>query len=183
MNLRRRSRPASAEAIDAHADEIAALGEDIRLHPELGFKEFRTAGSWPTISRSWASRTRPASPSPASRGYWPARAPGGDRSLHGRAGLGAGARPSRRRPGDRRGPRLRPQCPDRQPDRPGLWPGRERRDARAGRQRGADGRARRGVCGGRVPAGAASRRARSSFWAASPSSSAWAPSTMWTSPS
>jgi amidohydrolase len=31
-------------AIDAHRDEIVALGEDIRLHPELGFKEFRTAG-------------------------------------------------------------------------------------------------------------------------------------------
>ncbi|MGI5916216.1 MAG: amidohydrolase [Anaerolineae bacterium] len=31
-------------AIDAHRDEIYALGEDIRLHPELGFKEFRTAG-------------------------------------------------------------------------------------------------------------------------------------------
>lgn len=32
------------EAIDAHRDEIIALGEDIRTHPELGFKEFRTAG-------------------------------------------------------------------------------------------------------------------------------------------
>ncbi|MBC7237681.1 MAG: amidohydrolase [Chloroflexi bacterium] len=31
-------------AIDAHREEIIALGEDIRLHPELGFKEFRTAG-------------------------------------------------------------------------------------------------------------------------------------------
>jgi amidohydrolase len=31
-------------AIDAHRDEIVALGEDIRVHPELGFKEFRTAG-------------------------------------------------------------------------------------------------------------------------------------------
>jgi amidohydrolase len=30
-------------AIDARADEIIALGEDIRVHPELGFKEFRTA--------------------------------------------------------------------------------------------------------------------------------------------
>ncbi|NLD45272.1 MAG: amidohydrolase [Chloroflexi bacterium] len=29
--------------IDAHRDEIIALGEDIRQHPELGFKEFRTA--------------------------------------------------------------------------------------------------------------------------------------------
>jgi amidohydrolase len=29
--------------IDAHRDEIIALGEDIRVHPELGFKEFRTA--------------------------------------------------------------------------------------------------------------------------------------------
>ncbi len=32
------------QAIDAHREEIIALGEDIRLHPELGFKEFRTAG-------------------------------------------------------------------------------------------------------------------------------------------
>jgi amidohydrolase len=31
-------------AIDAHREEIIAIGEDIRLHPELGFKEFRTAG-------------------------------------------------------------------------------------------------------------------------------------------
>ncbi len=31
------------ETIDAHRDEIVALGEDIRIHPELGFKEFRTA--------------------------------------------------------------------------------------------------------------------------------------------
>lgn len=30
-------------SIDAHRDEIIALGEDIRTHPELGFKEFRTA--------------------------------------------------------------------------------------------------------------------------------------------
>ncbi|MHB1296706.1 MAG: amidohydrolase [Anaerolineae bacterium] len=30
-------------AIDAQRDEIIALGEDIRVHPELGFKEFRTA--------------------------------------------------------------------------------------------------------------------------------------------
>lgn len=30
-------------AIEAHRDEIYALGEDIRVHPELGFKEFRTA--------------------------------------------------------------------------------------------------------------------------------------------
>ena len=29
--------------IDAHREEIIALGEDVRLHPELGFKEFRTA--------------------------------------------------------------------------------------------------------------------------------------------
>src|SRR5437899_9037995 len=31
------------EAIERHADEIVALGEDIRRHPELGFKERRTA--------------------------------------------------------------------------------------------------------------------------------------------
>lgn len=31
------------EAIDAHREEIYAIGEDIRIHPELGFKEFRTA--------------------------------------------------------------------------------------------------------------------------------------------
>ena len=30
--------------IDSHRNEIIALGEDIRTHPELGFKEFRTAG-------------------------------------------------------------------------------------------------------------------------------------------
>jgi amidohydrolase len=30
-------------AIDAHRDEVCALGEDIRKHPELGYKEFRTA--------------------------------------------------------------------------------------------------------------------------------------------
>ena len=32
------------EAIDAKAGEVIALGEQIRLHPELGFKEVRTAG-------------------------------------------------------------------------------------------------------------------------------------------
>ncbi len=31
------------EAIDSHRGEIVAIGEDIRIHPELGFKEFRTA--------------------------------------------------------------------------------------------------------------------------------------------
>lgn len=31
-------------AIDARRDDILSLAEDIRLHPELGFKEFRTAG-------------------------------------------------------------------------------------------------------------------------------------------
>jgi len=31
------------ETIDAHRDEIVAMGEDIRIHPELGFKEVRTA--------------------------------------------------------------------------------------------------------------------------------------------
>jgi len=31
------------ECIDAHREEIIAIGEDIRVHPELGFKEFRTA--------------------------------------------------------------------------------------------------------------------------------------------
>jgi amidohydrolase len=30
-------------AIDAHRDVIIALGEKIRVHPELGFKEFKTA--------------------------------------------------------------------------------------------------------------------------------------------
>jgi len=30
--------------IEAHRKEIVAIGEDIRIHPELGFKEFRTAG-------------------------------------------------------------------------------------------------------------------------------------------
>lgn len=32
------------DCIDAHAQEIVAIGEDIRVHPELGFKEYRTAG-------------------------------------------------------------------------------------------------------------------------------------------
>ena len=31
-------------AIDARRDEIIAIGEDVRAHPELGFKEHRTAG-------------------------------------------------------------------------------------------------------------------------------------------
>jgi amidohydrolase len=31
------------QRIDAHREEIIALGEDIRVHPELGFKEHRTA--------------------------------------------------------------------------------------------------------------------------------------------
>src|SRR3989475_12476481 len=31
------------DAIERHADEIVALGEDIRHHPERGFKERRTA--------------------------------------------------------------------------------------------------------------------------------------------
>ena len=32
------------QCIDAHKDEIIALGEDVCLHPELGYKETRTAG-------------------------------------------------------------------------------------------------------------------------------------------
>jgi amidohydrolase len=32
------------QSIDTHRDEIVEIGEDIRVHPELGFKEFRTAG-------------------------------------------------------------------------------------------------------------------------------------------
>ena len=31
-------------AIDRRAEEIIRLGEQIRLHPELGFKEVKTAG-------------------------------------------------------------------------------------------------------------------------------------------
>jgi len=31
------------EAIELHADEIVAVGEAIRRHPELGFKELRTS--------------------------------------------------------------------------------------------------------------------------------------------
>jgi metal-dependent amidase/aminoacylase/carboxypeptidase family protein len=31
------------EAIERHADEIVAVGEAIRRHPELGFKELRTS--------------------------------------------------------------------------------------------------------------------------------------------
>ena len=31
------------EAIERHADEIIEVGETIRRHPELGFKEFKTA--------------------------------------------------------------------------------------------------------------------------------------------
>src|SRR4029453_17561302 len=31
------------QAIDQRADEIIGLGEEIRRHPELGFKEFKTA--------------------------------------------------------------------------------------------------------------------------------------------
>jgi amidohydrolase len=34
---------AVCEAIDANAERIVALGEQIRRHPELGFKEFKTA--------------------------------------------------------------------------------------------------------------------------------------------
>jgi amidohydrolase len=33
----------ACEAIDARRDEILALAEDIRIHPELGYKEHRTA--------------------------------------------------------------------------------------------------------------------------------------------
>ncbi|MGM0400127.1 MAG: amidohydrolase [Chloroflexota bacterium] len=33
----------ACEAIERHREEIIAMGEDIRVHPELGFKEFRTA--------------------------------------------------------------------------------------------------------------------------------------------
>src|SRR5690349_14046170 len=34
---------AVCEAIDRRAAELTAIAEDIYLHPELGFKEFRTA--------------------------------------------------------------------------------------------------------------------------------------------
>lgn len=43
MNDRQALKARVCAAIDAHRAEIVALGEDIRLHPELGFKEFRTA--------------------------------------------------------------------------------------------------------------------------------------------
>jgi metal-dependent amidase/aminoacylase/carboxypeptidase family protein len=33
----------ACQRIDAHREKIMALGEDVRVHPELGFKEFRTA--------------------------------------------------------------------------------------------------------------------------------------------
>lgn len=42
MNKKHMKRVA-CEAIDAHADEIIALGEDILRHPELGYSERRTA--------------------------------------------------------------------------------------------------------------------------------------------
>ncbi len=35
---------AACDAIDAHAPELTAFGEDIRRHPELGFREQRTSG-------------------------------------------------------------------------------------------------------------------------------------------
>jgi hypothetical protein len=40
---RRSSGNASTKAIERHADEIIEVGETIRRHPELGFKESRTA--------------------------------------------------------------------------------------------------------------------------------------------
>src|SRR5262249_62213909 len=36
-------KPRVTEAVDRRADEIIALGETIRRHPELGFKEVKTA--------------------------------------------------------------------------------------------------------------------------------------------
>lgn len=44
MTVRQDLKDLICERIDAHRDEIIALGEDIRVHPELGFKEHRTAG-------------------------------------------------------------------------------------------------------------------------------------------
>ena len=35
---------AAYAAIEAHAQQLIAFGEDIRMHPELGYKETRTAG-------------------------------------------------------------------------------------------------------------------------------------------
>lgn len=41
---REEMKKAVCDAIDAHADEIIAIGEDIFKHPELGYKETRTSG-------------------------------------------------------------------------------------------------------------------------------------------
>ena len=43
MSDRNRLKREICEAIDRRADEIIRLGETIRRHPELGFKEFKTA--------------------------------------------------------------------------------------------------------------------------------------------
>ena len=37
---KRQKKEAVFRVIDSHRDDIIALGEDIRCHPELGFKEF-----------------------------------------------------------------------------------------------------------------------------------------------
>lgn len=43
MSTRQQLKERVCIAIDAHRDELYALGEDIRVHPELGYKETRTA--------------------------------------------------------------------------------------------------------------------------------------------
>jgi amidohydrolase len=43
MDQRARLKERIGAAIDRHRQEIIALGEDVRVHPELGFKEHRTA--------------------------------------------------------------------------------------------------------------------------------------------
>ena len=62
-------------AIDQRAEEIIGLGETIRRHPELGFKEVKTARLVEeTLGRSRALAPRADSPSPASAPIWPVAA-------------------------------------------------------------------------------------------------------------
>ena len=77
-------------AIDAHSDEIKAIGEDIRLHPELGFKEFRTAAIVDEhFSKLDIAHMRAGIAVTGVKGVLQGRPVGGDGGLYGRARFGA----------------------------------------------------------------------------------------------
>ena len=60
------------QAIDAHREEIIALGDSIFAEPELGYKEYKTAEKVKKfIDEKIRCRTKARSPVPVSSAKWP----------------------------------------------------------------------------------------------------------------